>query len=59
LARAGGRAAAVGGLLWLAGWVALFLPAAVIAAEVLTLLALNLPVVSTTPVRRLAPAPTA
>jgi len=57
LARAGGRAALLGGVLWLAGWAALFLPAVLIGAEVLTLLALNLPVVSTIPVRRLTPAP--
>jgi hypothetical protein len=57
LARAGGRAAVVGALLWLAGWVALFLPAAVIGAEVLTLLALNLPVVPTAPAQRATPAP--
>lgn len=56
LAAAGGRAATLAGLLWAAGWLALFFPPLLIAAEVATLAAVAQPVIRVAPARTLAPA---
>jgi hypothetical protein len=55
LVRIGGPAALVGGLLWLGGWLSLWLPEVTIAAEALVV-ALALPVAWVVLGRRLAPA---
>lgn len=58
LARAGGRAAALGAVLWAAAWLALFFPILLIGAEALVLLAMAAPAALAASALRLAPAHT-